>query len=106
MAEVVYKDNFLDTLKRRFEREEVVIEPTYERTFLDKKIERFLDEKFGEYIDEFGIVTEEKLRNYERNLQSFEKRIDELTDFIKNADQDIKNLEKRVEKFKKGQTTP
>lgn len=101
MAEVVYKDNFLDSLKRRFEREEVVIEPRYERTFLDKKIERFLDEKFGEYIDEFGIVTEEKLRDYDRNLQSFEKKIDELTDFIKNADPDIKNLEKRVEKFKK-----
>ena len=106
MAEIGYKDNFLDSLRRRFEREEVVIEPRYERTFLDKKIERFLDEKFEEYIDEFGIVSEEKLRDYDRNLQSFEKKIDELTDFIKNSDQDIKNLEKRVEKVKKEQTTP
>jgi len=100
MAEVIYKDNILDSLKRRFEREEVVIEPTYERSFLDKKIERFLDEKFGEYIDEFGIITDEKLRNYDQNLQSFEKKVDALTEFIKNADRDIKDLEKRVEELK------
>ena len=102
MEEIIYdKDGFFDSLKRRFEREEIVIEPNYERGFFDKRIERFLDEKFGEYIDEFGIITEEKLQNYERNNHSFEKRVKGLVDFIQTADQEIAELEKRVKKLKK-----
>ena len=100
MEEIVYdNNNFLDTIKRRFEREEVIIQPNYERSVLDKKIEHFLDEKFEEYIDEFGIVTEEKLTNYDRSVSSFEKRVDALGDFIRNADRDVIDLEKRVQKL-------
>jgi hypothetical protein len=69
----------------------------YDRRILDSRIERYLDNNFNSYIDEYGLIRELELRRYDERVDILEDKVDGLKDFVKDADADISELELRTE---------
>lgn len=76
-------------------------ENAYQRRLLDRRIERFLDENFDSYIEEYGLVREIDLKKYEERYEELVERIAGLKNFVRETDAEIGNLERRLEAIKK-----
>ena len=73
----------------------------YKRKMLDGRIERYMDENFNNYIDEYGLVREIDLRKYEERYDMLVGRIAKLKEFVAEADAELGNLEHRLAEVKK-----
>lgn len=73
----------------------------YKRRFLDGRIERYLDENFNNYIEEFGLVTRLDTATYEEKYDSLVQRISNLKNFVQNGDAELSSLERRLQNIKK-----
>lgn len=71
-------------------------EVRYKRRFFDGRIERYLDENFNNYIEEFGLVTRIDTLEYEERYQILAQRISNLKTFINGTDADLSSLERRL----------
>ena len=93
---------FLSRIKNMFSKESSDQEkPRYKRRFFDGRIERYLDENFNNYIDEFGLVTRLDTVMYEEKSELLGQRILGLKTFVKNADADVSSLERRLAAVRK-----
>jgi hypothetical protein len=72
-------------------------EKHYDRRILDSRIERYLDNNFDSYIDEYGLVQEIDLARYDERADDLQDQVTDLKTFVKDADADIGELEVRCE---------
>lgn len=94
--------NFLDRVEEMMFPGEIEIEGSgYNRNLLDRRIEKYLDRHFDEYIEEFGLVREAHLQIYEEKLDRCEDDIEELKDFQKDVKDEISLFEKRLDRIEK-----
>ncbi len=79
---------------------ETKIEGTgYERNILDRRIEKYLDDHFDEYIEEFGLVRELELEIYESRYDSLLTDIDEIKDFQDEIETELISLRRKLDKI-------
>ena len=90
------KGGFLSWLKSKFSRGEggEEGEPQYRRKLLDGRIEKFLDQNFNSYIQEYGIVTGLDLEAYEERYAILTERIADMREYMLEADANISAMEK------------
>ena len=98
MAEMVIEEeqpSFFERLRAHFHKGEEEA-PRYERKILDGRIERFLDENFNNYVEEYNLVTELDLRTYEERYEELAGRVKSLTEFTHDIDAEVSDLERRL----------
>ena len=98
MAEMVIEEeqpSFFERLRAHFHKGEEEA-PRYERKIMDGRIERFLDENFNNYIEEYGLVTELDIRTYEERYDELVGRVKSLTEFSQDLDAEVTDLERRM----------
>ncbi len=94
------KPGFMDRIKAFFKSSEDE-ENVYKRKLIDRKIERYIDENFDSYIEEYGLVNELDLKKYDERFEDLANRVNGLKTFVSEADAELGNLEKRVGVIKK-----
>jgi len=97
-------ESIFERIKRVFslgEREAAEEEEQYKRRLLDSRIEKYLDEHFGEYIEDYGLVTKQHLRAYEKRATGLEERLSSLTTYTRDVDAAVTDLERRVTEVEK-----
>ncbi len=94
--------NALDRIEETLFPGEVDIEGTgYDRRMLDRRVEKYLDKHFDEYIEEFGLLKEIDLKVYEEEVDQCEEDVDDLKEFQKDMKDEIEVLEKRLDRIEK-----
>jgi len=83
------------------EREVAEEEEQYKRRLLDSRIEKYLDEHFDEYIEDYGLVTKQRLTAYEKRATGLEERLSSLTTYTRDVDAAVSDLERRVTEVEK-----
>lgn len=79
---------------------QVEIEGTgYRRRTSDRRIEKYLDEHFEDYIEEFGLVRELELKIHEKKLDHCEEDLEEITEFQKDAQAELEDLKRKLNKI-------
>ncbi len=79
---------------------EVTIEGTgYQRSLLDRRIEKYLDEHFDEYIQEFGLVRELELEIYESRYETLKDEISGIEEFQKDMESELESFKRRLEQL-------
>ncbi len=71
----------------------------YKRNILDRRIEKYLDKHFDEYIREFGLVRELDLEVYEEKYSDIVEGIKDIDEFQKDAEAKIASLERRLDRL-------
>jgi len=71
----------------------------YERNVLDRRIEKYLDQHFDEYIEEFGLVRKLDLEVYEEQMDYIVDSIRDVDDFQKDTEADLASLKRRLDKI-------
>jgi hypothetical protein len=98
------KKGFFLWLKSKFgsSEEEGEIEiPHYKRRLLDGRIEKYLDQNFNSYIQEYGIVNGLDLESYEERYQDLTGRIADMKEYMLESDAVISSMEKDIQLIKK-----
>lgn len=97
MEEVIEeeKPTFMSKLRNLF-KVETEADTGYKRKLLDGRIERYLDENFDNYIDEYGLVREIDLRKYEERYEALVEDVSDLKEFVVSADAEVGNFEHRL----------
>jgi len=99
--EIEEKPPFFSRVKKLFAKQKAQPEEAhYKRRFFDGRIERYLDENFNNYIEEFGLVTRVDTLEYEEKYDILVQRITNLKTFINTADADISSLERKLKTVK------
>ena len=99
--EMVEKPPFFARIKKLFSKEKADPENMrYKRRFFDGRIERYLDENFNNYIEEFGLVTRVDTLEYEEKYDVLVQRITNIKNFVNTADAEVSSLERRVKVVK------
>lgn len=107
MSEFVDKNikkgsNVLDRVEEFLFPGEIEIEGSgYNRHLMDKRVEKYLDKHFDEYIEEFGLLKEVDLTVYEEKVDQCEKDVEELKDFQKDMKDEVDVLQKRLDRIEK-----
>lgn len=92
---------FMARIKKMFSKEDPVPEEArYKRRFMDGRIERYLDENFNNYIDEFGLVTRIDTMEYEEKYDILVQRINNLKTFVTSTDAELSSMERRLKGVK------
>ncbi len=79
---------------------EVEIEGSgYERSILDRRIEKYLDDHFDEYIEEFGLVRELELEIHESRYESLKEDISDIKEFQMDMESDLESMKRRLQKL-------
>ena len=73
----------------------------YKRRLLTGRVERYLDEHFDEYIEDYGLVTKQRLTAYEKRATGIEERLSSLTTYTRDVDAAVTDLERRVTEVEK-----
>lgn len=97
-------ESTFERIKRVFslgEREVAEEEEQYKRRLLDSRIEKYLDEHFDEYIEDYGLVTKQRLTAYEKRATGLEERLSNLTTYTRDVDAAVSDLERRVTEVEK-----
>jgi len=76
-------------------------EEEYKRRLFDSRIEKYLDEHFVEYIEDYGLVTKQRLTAYENRATGLKERLSSLTAFTRDVDAAVSDLERRVTEVEK-----
>ncbi len=101
--EMESKPPFFARIKNLFSKQSADSKPEearYKRRFFDGRIERYLDENFNNYIDEFGLVTRVDTLEYEEKYDSLVQRITSLKTFVNGSDAELSSLERRLKNVK------
>ena len=99
--EMEEKPPFFARIKNLFSKQTAKPEEArYKRRFFDGRIERYLDENFNNYIDEFGLVTRVDTLEYEEKYDSLVQRITSLKTFVNGSDAELSSLERRLKNVK------
>lgn len=93
-------ENILDRIQDFLFPGELEIEGSgYERSILDRRIEKYLDEHFDEYISEFGLVRELEIEVLGSNYVAMVKDIEDIEEFQLDVESELSSLRRRVEKL-------
>lgn len=96
------KENILDTIQEMLFPGDIEIEGTgYQRSLLDRRIEKYLDKHFDEYIREYGLVRELDLEVYEDRFIEIVRGIKEIHEFQKDTDAQLAEFERRLDALEK-----
>ena len=101
--EMESKPPFFARIKNLFSKQSADSKPEearYKRRFFDGRIERYLDENFNNYIDEFGLVTRVDTLEYEEKYDSLVQRITSLKTYDNGSDAELSSLERRLKNVK------
>lgn len=104
VEEAEEKKGFFQWLKSKFgsnEGEEEIEIPHYKRRLLDGRIEKYLDQNFNSYIQEYGIVNGLDLESYEERYQDLTGKISEMKEYMLESDAAISSMEKEILVIKK-----
>lgn len=71
----------------------------YNRSLLDRRLEKYLDKHFDEYIEEFGLVRELHLEVYEDKYEQCVDDVEKLEEFQKDIDAEIESLNRRLDRI-------
>lgn len=93
------KGGFMTWLKSKFHKEEEE-EPQYKRKLLDGRIEKFLDQNFNSYVQEYGIVTGLDIEAYEERYVTLTGRITNMREYMLEADASLSSMEKDIKLIK------
>ncbi len=92
--------NVLDRIEEFLFPGEMEIEGTgYDRRLLDRRVEKYLDKHFDEYIEEFGLIREIDLHIYEEKLENCSRDIEELNEFQKDVKDEINSFKARLDRI-------
>lgn len=92
--------NVLDRIENFLFPGDITIEGTgYERNILDRRVEKYLDDHFEEYIEEFGLVRELELEIYESKYESLLKDINNIGEFQEDMESELASLKRRLDKL-------
>jgi len=97
-------ESTFERIKRVFsfgEGEATEEEEQYKRRLLDGRIEKYLDEHFDEYIEDYGLVTKQRLTAYEKRATGLEERLSSLTTYTRDMDAAVTDLERSVTEVEK-----
>lgn len=90
-------ENVLDNIQDMVFPGKTEIEGTgYERSPLDRRVEKYLDEHFDEYIEEFGLVRELDFEILESEFDDIKDGLTEIDEFQKEAKSNLVSLERRL----------
>ncbi len=73
----------------------------YERNILDWQIEKYLDQHFHEYIEEFNLIRELDLQVYDNKYEEIVDGIEEIKGFHKDVDAELSEIERRLDRIEK-----
>jgi hypothetical protein len=88
-----------DRIKGRLQpREEEMTEDWtgYERGYLDRRVENYIDAHFDEYVTEYGLVTKLDVETYEERFADMQSRVSALQAFTRGVDAEVTSLERRA----------
>ncbi len=92
--------NIMDKIEDFLFPGETEIEGTgYNRSLMDKRLEKYLDKHFDEYIEDFGLVRELHLEIYEEKCDKCLEDAEELEDFQKDIEAEIESLNRRLDRI-------
>ena len=95
---------FWDWLKSKFQRgreEPEEEEPVYKRRLLDGRVEKFLDQNFNSYVQEYGIITGLDVESYEERYEGLTGRIQAMNEYMLEADSSIGAMENDLRSIRK-----
>ncbi|MFO8109440.1 MAG: hypothetical protein R6U17_02815 [Thermoplasmata archaeon] len=96
------KESILDSIQDLLFPGEMEIEGTgYERSVLDRRIEKYLDKHFDEYIQEYDLVRELDLEVYEEKYIEIVDGIEEIKEFQKDVDSQVSEFKRRLASMEK-----
>lgn len=96
------KTGFFSWLKNKFSSDdEEPEEPKYERRLLDSRIEKYLDQNFNSYVEEFRMVTQLDIEQYETRYTMLTERIVGMKDYMLTAEAKIAGMDRAVAEIKK-----
>lgn len=95
------EDNVLENVQEYLLPEADIEGTGYKRGLLDRRIEKYLDSHFEEYIEEFGLVRELDLEVYEDKYNFVVDNVKEIKEFQKDAEAEISSLNKRLDRIEK-----
>ena len=102
--EIEEKKGFFEWIRSKFhsgDGEEEIEIPHYKRRLLDGRIEKYLDQNFNSYIQEYGIVNGLDLESYEERYQDLTGRISDTKEYMLESDATISSMEKELQLIKK-----
>ncbi|MFP3871527.1 MAG: hypothetical protein ACLFVL_01440 [Candidatus Aenigmatarchaeota archaeon] len=92
--------NALDRVEEFLFPGDIEIEGTgYQRSLLDRRVEKYLDKHFDEYIEEFNLLREIDLHVYEEKLARCEEDVEEIREFQKDVDDEIDSFKARLDRI-------
>jgi len=92
--------DILDRVEETLFPGEIEIEGTgYDRRLFDRRLEKYLDQHFDEYIEEFGLVRELHLEIYESKFRDCLNDVNDLEDFQKDIRAELDSLNRRLERI-------
>ncbi len=92
-------DNALDRVGETILPGEVEIEGTgYRRRLTDRRIEKYLDENFEKYVENFGLVRELELKILEKKTDHCEKELSKIAEFQSDVEAELEVLNRKLEK--------
>ncbi|MGM0405052.1 MAG: hypothetical protein ACQEQM_02795 [Thermoplasmatota archaeon] len=92
--------NILESIESFLFPGEMVIEGTgYERNLLDKRVEKYLDDHFEEYIQEFGLIRELELEIFESRYETLLNDIDDISEFQEDIESELASMKRRLDKL-------
>jgi len=98
------KKGFFSWLKSKFsskeEEGEEKEDPVYKRRLLDGRIEKYLDQNFDSYIQEYSMVTGLDLESFEVRYTELTQKITSMNEYMLQADADIGALENDINAVK------
>ncbi|MFW5952787.1 MAG: hypothetical protein ACOCSJ_01350 [Candidatus Natronoplasma sp.] len=93
----------LDRIEETLFPGEIEIEGTgYDRRLFDRSLEKYLDQHFDEYIEEFGLVRELHLEIYESKYENCLMEVNDIEDFQKDIKAELESLSRRLNKIEEG----
>ncbi len=96
------KEDVLDRIQEFLFPGDLEIEGTgYERSILDRRIEKYLDKHFDEYIEEYGLIRELDLEVYEEKYNEIVDGIKDISEFQNDTEAKIAELKRRLERIEK-----
>jgi hypothetical protein len=100
------KKGFLSWVKSIFgggkdEAEEAHEPLQYKRKIMDGRIEKFLDQNFSSYINEYGILTGLDIESYDIRYDRLTGRIASMKEFMLSSDAKISDFEREIDHIQK-----
>ncbi len=95
------RKSFLDKLKAYLSDDsEHGPNPKYKRKLMDSRIEKYLDENFQSFVDEYELLTNVDSLAYEERYDELTYRVQRIGQYQKDTTSKLDELEKRIKALK------